>query len=80
MLELERETFDPSGISTVDPPKRILNGVLISKPCGILYHIDGSSGIRCVFVGWGSTSFLTALQYVELQSQYHHLWVTALVI
>lgn len=51
MLELERETFDPSGISTVDPPKRILNGVLISKPCGILYHIDGSSGIRCGFVG-----------------------------
>ena len=36
MLELERETSDPSGISTVDPPKMILNGVLIRKPCGIL--------------------------------------------
>ena len=48
MLELEQETFEPSGISTVDPPKMILKGVLISKPCGILYHIDESSGIRYV--------------------------------
>lgn len=46
MLELEQEIFDPSGISTVDPPKMILEGVLISKPCGILYHIDGSTGVR----------------------------------
>ena len=46
MLELEQEFFDPSGISTVNPPKMILEGALISKPCGILYHIEGSTGIR----------------------------------
>ena len=48
MLELEQEILEPSGISTVDPPKMILKGVLISKLCGILYHIDESTGIRCV--------------------------------
>lgn len=48
MLELEQEIFEPSGISTVDPPKMILKGVLISKLCGILYHIDESTGMRYV--------------------------------
>lgn len=48
MLELEQEILDPSGISTVGPPKMILKGILISKSCGILYHIDESTGIRCV--------------------------------
>lgn len=48
MIELEQEIFNPSGISTVDSPKMILNGVLVSKPCGILYHIDESTGIRYV--------------------------------
>lgn len=48
MLELEQETFDPSGISAINPPKMILNGVLISKSCGILYHVHESSGIRYV--------------------------------
>lgn len=46
MLELEQEISDPSGISTVDPPKRVLNGVLVSQPCGVLYHIDQATGIR----------------------------------
>jgi len=46
MLELEQEIFEPSGISTVEPPKMILKGVLMSKPCGILYHIDGCTGLR----------------------------------
>jgi hypothetical protein len=46
MLELEQEILDPSGISTVDPPKMVLKGVLISKSCGILYHIDESTGQR----------------------------------
>jgi len=48
MLELEQEIFEPSGISTVKAPKMILKGVLISKLCGILYHIDESTGIRYV--------------------------------
>lgn len=48
MLELEQEIFEPSGISTVDAPGMILKGVLISKLCGILYHIDESTGIRYV--------------------------------
>jgi transmembrane E3 ubiquitin-protein ligase len=48
MLELEQEIFDPSGISTVDPPKMILGGVLISQSCGILYHMEESIGLRYV--------------------------------
>ena len=48
MLELEQEVLDPSGISTVESPKMTLNGVLVSKLCGILYHIDESTGIRYV--------------------------------
>jgi hypothetical protein len=48
MLELEHEIFDPSGISTVDPPKRTLSGVLISQSCGILYHFKESIGLRYV--------------------------------
>ena len=46
MLELEREIFEPSGISTVEPPEMIMKGILISKPCGILYHLDGCTGLR----------------------------------
>jgi hypothetical protein len=48
MLELEQEILEPSGISTVNPPKMILKGVLVSKLCGILYHVDESIGIRYV--------------------------------
>jgi len=48
MLDLEQEIFEPSGISTVDPPRMILKGVLISKLCGILYHIDESAGMKYV--------------------------------
>lgn len=48
MLELEQEIFDPSGISTVNPPKMVLNGVLVSQSCGVLYQVDESTGIRCV--------------------------------
>ena len=46
MLELEQEIFEPSGISTVVPPKMVLKGILISKSCGILYHIDECTGLR----------------------------------
>ena len=46
MLELEQEILEPSGISTVEPPKMIMKGILISKPCGILYHLDGCTGLR----------------------------------
>ena len=59
MLELEQEILDPSGISTVNPPKMILKGVLISKSCGILYHVDESSGIRYVVQGSGTAAPLT---------------------
>ena len=48
MFELEQESFEPTGISTVDPPKMALSGVFISKSCGILYHIDDSAGVTYV--------------------------------
>lgn len=46
MLELEQEILDPSGIPTVEPPKMILKGVLISERCGIMYHVGECAGMR----------------------------------
>lgn len=68
MFELEQEIFDPSGISTVDPPKMTLSGVLISQSCGILYHIEESTGLRYVILCDSTATFLTRPQRVELQS------------
>lgn len=77
MLELEQETFDPSGISTVEPPKMTLSGLLISQSCGILYHIDESIGLRYVIPSGSIAASLTRCQHLELRSQCHYLYVTA---
>ncbi|KAF9644702.1 hypothetical protein BDM02DRAFT_3190363 [Thelephora ganbajun] len=75
MLELEQEIFDPSGISTVNPPKMILKGVLVSKSCGILYHIEESTGISIwsfshnviTYAGWSSVIYLVMLFLLSRQ-------------
>ncbi|KAF5362087.1 hypothetical protein D9756_002441 [Leucocoprinus leucothites] len=46
MQELESEIQHPTGISTVKPPKMVLNAVLLSKKCGILYEIHSTQGLR----------------------------------
>ncbi|KIK08978.1 hypothetical protein K443DRAFT_127958 [Laccaria amethystina LaAM-08-1] len=45
MKELEEEIQKPTGISTVIPPKLSVNGVLVSKECGLLYAITDSEGL-----------------------------------
>ncbi|EGO20800.1 hypothetical protein SERLADRAFT_442156 [Serpula lacrymans var. lacrymans S7.9] len=46
MDELEEELQRPTGKWTVKSPKLTLNGVLLSKECGILYHINNTEGLR----------------------------------
>jgi len=46
MEELERETERPTGITTVAPPKMILNGVIVSRECGILLKISDAKGLK----------------------------------
>ncbi|KAF9779793.1 hypothetical protein BJ322DRAFT_1086479 [Thelephora terrestris] len=75
ILELEQEIFDPTGISTVRPPKMALNGVLISQSCGILYQIDESTGISTwgygrnviSYAGWSSVIYLAMLFFLSRQ-------------
>jgi hypothetical protein len=46
MKELERETETPTGINTVVPPKMIINGVIVSRECGILFQISDAKGLK----------------------------------
>ncbi|KAH6915843.1 hypothetical protein BKA70DRAFT_1139716 [Coprinopsis sp. MPI-PUGE-AT-0042] len=46
MQELEDELQNPTGISTIRQPKLSLNGIFISKECGIMYTIDDTEGLR----------------------------------
>ncbi|EGO20833.1 hypothetical protein SERLADRAFT_442196 [Serpula lacrymans var. lacrymans S7.9] len=46
MDELEEELQRPTGKWTVKSPKLTLNGVLLSKERGILYHINNTEGLR----------------------------------
>jgi hypothetical protein len=44
--ELEGEMENPTGISTVDRPELILNALLVSKECGIMYEIKDAEGLQ----------------------------------
>jgi hypothetical protein len=46
MLELEEEIQKPTGIWTIDPPKLSVNGLLISKECGLMYEVTETDGLR----------------------------------
>lgn len=46
LKELEDEIDEPTGISTVSPPPLMLNGVLVSKSCGMLYEIKETKGLK----------------------------------
>ena len=48
MQELEEEIKHPTGSSTITVPKLSIDGVMISKECGILYQIEDTEGLRCV--------------------------------
>ena len=48
MQELEEEIKHPTGSSTITIPKLSIDGVMISKECGILYQIEDTEGLRCV--------------------------------
>ncbi|KAG5654198.1 hypothetical protein H0H81_006231 [Sphagnurus paluster] len=50
MQELEEEIQKPTGISTIDPPKLAITGLLLSKECGIMFDINKTEGLRYVAV------------------------------
>lgn len=50
MQELEQEIKHPTGSSTITIPKLSIDGVMISKECGILYQIEDTEGLRCVYL------------------------------
>ncbi|KAI0683663.1 hypothetical protein BC835DRAFT_1295386 [Cytidiella melzeri] len=46
LAELEDETDNPTGITTVRAPEMKLTGVLISQNCGILYELSNIVGLK----------------------------------
>ena len=48
MEELESELEEPTGISTVKAPELVLEGVLLSQDCGILYELKHAIGVQYV--------------------------------
>ena len=48
MQELEEEIRKPTGSTTVTVPKLSIDGLLISKECGVLYQIHRTEGLRFV--------------------------------
>jgi len=48
MKELEDELQNPTGIKTVSPRGPSINGILVSKECGLLYEISNTEGLRFV--------------------------------
>jgi hypothetical protein len=48
MKELEDELHNPTGIHTVSPPGLSIDGILVSKECGVLYKISNTEGLRSV--------------------------------
>lgn len=48
MRELEDELQNPTGIRTVSPPGLSMNGILVSKACGVLFEISNTEALRSV--------------------------------
>jgi hypothetical protein len=48
MREIEDELQNPTGIRTLPPPKISINGLFLSKECGIFYELTDTEGIRFV--------------------------------
>ena len=46
MRELELEMEKPTGISTVERPDMIVNALLVSKECGIMYEVKDAEGLQ----------------------------------
>lgn len=46
MLELESEMEHPTGITTVSRPELKVNGVLMSRECGILLEMRAAEGLK----------------------------------
>ena len=46
MQDLEDELQKPTGKWTVERPPLRLNGMLVSRECGLLYHLHDADGLR----------------------------------
>jgi hypothetical protein len=52
MHDLEDELQKPTGKWTVDRPPLRVNGVLMSRECGLLYRLHDAEGLRYVRQRW----------------------------
>ena len=69
MRELEDEMENPTGITTVKRPDLKMNGVLVSKKCGIMFEVKEAEGLKCVahgvFLYCGLTSNFQVSEVLE---------------
>ncbi|KAH7885835.1 hypothetical protein F5I97DRAFT_1809172 [Phlebopus sp. FC_14] len=68
MRDLENELQKPTGKWTVDIPPLRMDGVLLSRPCGILYRLHDAKGVRSLSFFRKVTSYasISALFYLAL--------------
>ncbi|KAK2463660.1 hypothetical protein APHAL10511_004411 [Amanita phalloides] len=68
MQELEEEIKRPTGRATVGVPRLLIDGMLISKECGILYEIHNTEGLRSQYFFRKVTTYagLAALAYLVM--------------
>ena len=45
---LEQEMAHPTGASTIRAPPLLVDAVLVSPECGVLLHLSGGKGLKCV--------------------------------
>ncbi|KAF8631897.1 hypothetical protein AX15_002157 [Amanita polypyramis BW_CC] len=77
MQELEEEIKKPTGSATVNVPKLSINGLLISKECGVLYQIHDTEGLRSqsffrkvtTYAGLASLAYLAMLILFNRQAK-----------
>ena len=46
MQELEAEMERPTGVSAAERPELVLNALLVSKECGIMYEVKRAEGLQ----------------------------------
>ncbi|KAF9531755.1 hypothetical protein CPB83DRAFT_84315 [Crepidotus variabilis] len=66
MQELEEEMQNPTGIHTVPPPELSLDGILLSKECGLLFELSETEGLRLKVFSRKVTTYagLTTISYL----------------
>jgi transmembrane E3 ubiquitin-protein ligase len=75
MNELESELDNPTGVTTARAPPLILDGILISSDCGILFETRNTKGLKCVLIFYEDTfySFVSSLGSKDFGGKLPHV-------